>query len=84
MLGSLSALFIASFCIHTAFDVNCCLQLARSEQLKAGAGAVRERDSETRRKEEATEREKREQERQLNKEKLQAWKVLTHYVAMCS
>ena len=40
-------------------------------------GSVREGDSESRRKEATGEREKREQERQTNKEKLQAWKVLT-------
>lgn len=53
--------------------------MARSQQLKAGV--VGERDSESRKGKDTTEREKREKERQLNKEKLHAWKVvgLEHY-----
>ena len=50
-----------------------CLQVVRSQQLKAGA--TKEKDRESRRREDAAEREKREQERQLYKDKLQAWKV---------
>lgn len=53
--------------------------MARSQQLKAGI--VGERDSESRKGKDTIEREKWEKERQLNKEKLHAWKVVDfeHY-----
>ena len=60
-------------CFHPCVCV--CVQVVRSQQLRSAA--VREGDSGPRKKEEEDEKEKREQERQLNKEKLHTWKVLS-------
>ena len=65
----------ANLSLFPSVCVCVCVQVVRSQQLRSAA--VREGDSGSRKKEEEDEKEKREQERQLNKEKLHTWKVLS-------